>query len=223
MISRTKNTVIGSRNTSMNDANAVAVLQRTKQEDGSYIISLPINTSDEVLTNLQSGETLTDRLIELNNRSMGLLQDLSAIVLCLSPILTEDLNLNHIYRENFKSDNNLLITNGVFEPGSISGNEISYQLKQGIRTFKKPILVSAKDIKSLKPADARNVSVQVTVNFEDSQPLWIDCTEEYLLGSDVNIPIEYDKEDGKPWSINFRFNMRSTEAVVISDLIISHI
>ena len=223
MKSQFKNTVVGSRRTSMEDANAVAVLQRTKQEDGSYIISLPVNTSDEVLTNLQSGETLTDRLIELNNRSMGLLQDLSTIVLCLSPVLTEDLNLNHIYRENFKTDKNLVVTNGTFEPGSISGNQVGYHLKQGIRTYKKPILVSVKDIKTPNLVSTNNVSVQVTANFEDEQPLWIDCTEEYLAGMDVNIPIDYVKEEGKPWSINFKFNMKSEETIIISDLIISHI
>lgn len=222
MITKTKNTVIGSRTVSADDANAVAVLQRTKQADGSYIISLPINTTDEVITNLQSGETLTDRLIELNARSMGLLQDLSTIILYLSPVLTEDLNLNHIYRENFKTDDRLLISSGTFEPGSISGNEIDYQLKRGILSSKKPILVSIKDIKSSE-LNTDNVNVYITANYEDTNPLWIECTEEYLLGTDVTIPIAYEKEEGKPWSVNIRFQIVNNESVSISDLVIAHI
>lgn len=222
MQTQIKNTVIGSRNVPMSDANAVAVLQRTKQEDGSYIISLPVNTSDEVLTNLQSGETLTDRLIELNNRSMGLLQDLSTIILCLSPVLTEDLSLNHIYRENFKTTNKLSITDGNFEPGSISGTEIQYSLKHGIKTFKKPVLVSIKDIKSLE-LNEENVNVYLTVNHDDTNPLWIECTEEYLSGNDITVPLDCEKEQGKPWSINVRFHINNNESVSISDLVIAHI
>lgn len=224
MIAKAKNTVIGSRNVHAVDANAVAVLQRTKQDDGSYIISLPINTSDEVITNLQSGETLTDRLINLNNRSMGILQDMSTLVLRLSHILGSDLTLNNIYREDFATDNHIILQEGVFAPGSISnnGSGISFQLKEGIVTPIKPILVTIQDIKTII-ASEDNVVVTITANALDSEPTWFDCTENYVSGRDITIPIDYNKEPEVPWCINVKFQFIYEGELSISDLVIAHI
>lgn len=220
----TRNTVIGTRNVPSVDANAVATLQRTKQKDGNYIITLPINTSDEVITNFQTGETLTDRLIHLNNRSMGILQDLSTLVLRLSHILGSDLTLNNIYREDFATDENILVQEGVFNPGSISnnGSGITFQLKRGIVSSLKPILVTIKDIKSII-ATLDNVVVTMTVNALDTDPLWFDCTEQYINGTDITIPIEYQKEADTPWCINVKFQFIDEGEMSISDLVIAHI
>ncbi len=228
MIINSKNTVVGSRNVPAGDlsANAVAVLSQTKQQDGTYIITLPINTSDEVMTNLQTGETLTDRLISLNNRSMGLLRDLSTLVLNLSATLGSNLStMNHIYREDFATQDNLLIQNGKFSSGAITGDGvlgIKFQLNQGIVCNQKPILVGIHDIKTLN-IDTENINVYVTANALDTEPFWFNCTDDYINGFDINIPVDYKKEQGKPWCINVKFQFNGTEEMSISDLVIAHI
>lgn len=215
------NITLGKKSTSEN-ANAVSVLQRTRQQNGEYIITLPINTSDEVVTNLQTGETLTDRLIDVNNYSMGIIEDLSTILLKMSVLLNGDLQLNHFYRNDFKNEDDLVVTTGDFVTGSLSGEIIEYQLLKGIVTAKKPVMISIKDIKSLD-VTVDDVQVLLTVNAKDDDPLWMDCTYEYLNKQSITVPYEIDKDAEKPWCINVKFIFNCEESITISDLIISHI
>ena len=215
------NAMVG-RQATQSNANAVSILQRTKQPNGEYIITLPINTSDEVLVNIQTGETLTDRLIQINNYTMGIIEDLSSVILKISAVLNDDLQLNYMYRDSFKTDEKLLITSGDFVSGSLSGNTIEYELQKAIISSRKPVMISIKDIKS-KDVESDEVQVLLTVNADDDEPYWIDCTEQYLNNQAITVPNIIDKDNKKPWSINVKFIFNCIESISISDLIISHI
>lgn len=215
------NAMVG-RQATQSNANAVSILQRTKQPNGEYIITLPINTSDEVLVNIQTGETLTDRLIQINNYTMGIIEDLSSVILKVSAVLNDDLQLNYMYRDSFKSDEKLLITTGDFVPGSLSGDIIEYQLQKSIISGRKPVMISIKDIKT-KDVKPEEVQVLVTVNANDDEPSWLDCTEQYLNNQAITVPNVIDKDNKKPWAINVKFIFNCMEPISISDLIISHI
>lgn len=216
------NAMVGKQST-QNNANAVSILQRTKQPNGDYIITLPINTSDEVIVDIQTSESLTDRLIHLNNYAMGIIEDLSTILLKMSAVLNDDLHLNYMYRDNFKSDEKLLINTGDFVSGSLNGEIIDYQLQDSIISYRKPVMISIKDIKS-KIVTPEEVQVSYTVNYNDEEPTWIDCTEEYLNNQAITVPSVIEtKENNKPWSINVKFIFNCIESITISDLIISHI
>ena len=45
----------------------VSTLSKVKQEDGSYVTYLPINTAKEVYIDMSTKETLEDKLTELEN------------------------------------------------------------------------------------------------------------------------------------------------------------
>lgn len=206
-----------------NDLSAVSVLQRTKQDDGSYIITLPVNTSEEVYTDVNTGEILSDRLIDIKNTESTLLDDMTELLLKLSPMVSGSLQLNHIYKEDFRSMDNIELLSGEFAPGSIQGERLSFQLKNGIHRTTQPKKIKVKDVKNIE-ANASNVSVYITVNFEDINVYWMDCTEAYLNKQDIDIPYLEEKEDNRPWSVNVKFVFKSnTIPVSVSDLIIAHI
>ena len=46
----------------MIEEKAISVLQRVKQEDGTYVIYLPITTTKEVIANEETGESMADIL-----------------------------------------------------------------------------------------------------------------------------------------------------------------
>lgn len=202
---------------------AISVLQRTKQTDGSYVITLPVNTSEEVYTDMSSGEVLADRLENIIKIESAMLDDMTTIILNLSSLVTGQLKLNHIYRDDFKSVDGISLTLGEHEQGSISGHKISYQLASGISRSTKPNKIIIKDVKSREVTEDE-VSVYVSINFEDLNVYWIDCTNEYLNKQAITIPRLDGKEDDKPWSINVKFVFNCEETPIsISDLIIAHV
>lgn len=206
-----------------NNNAAVSVLQRTKQADGSYIITLPINTSDEVYTNIDEGEVLSDRLLSIKNTESSMLDDMATLLLKMSPLVTGNLNLNHIFKDDFKTVNNISVTTGNHEPGALSGERIVYQLANGIKRDTRPRKITIKDIKNREVVEGE-VSVYVSVNFEDINVYWIDCTQEYLQQKAINIPYLDGKEADKPWNINVKFTFNCPDnAVTISDLVIAHV
>lgn len=206
-----------------NDGAAVSVLQHTKQNDGSYIVTLPINTSEEVFTDMDTGEVLADRLQTIINTESGILNDMVTMLLKISPLVTGKLELNHIYKDDFKTSDNLNITLGNYESGTLSGERITYQLASGINRTTSPRQITIQDIKSRELQEGE-VSVYVSVNFGDLNVYWIDCTREYLSKKAINIPYLEDKEKGKPWCINVKFVFNCEDnPVSISDLVIAHI
>lgn len=206
-----------------NDLSAVSVLQRTKQDDGSYIITLPVNTSEEVYTDMNTGEILADRLIDIKNTESTLLDDMTEVLLKLSPLVSGTLQLNHIYKEDFRTADNINLLNGKFIEGCVQGERLSFQLAKGLTRFTQPKKIKIKDIKNIN-ATSSNVSVYITVNFEDLNVYWMDCTEAYLNKQTIDIPHLQEKESNKPWSVNVKFVFKSDDVPVsVSDLIIAHI
>ena len=45
----------------------VSTLHKVKQEDGTYVTYFPINTAKEVYVNMETKETLDDKLNDLEN------------------------------------------------------------------------------------------------------------------------------------------------------------
>lgn len=206
-----------------NNLAAVSVVQRTKQEDGSYIITLPVNTSEEVYTDMNTGENLYDRLNIIKDTESTLLEDMANLLLKISPLVTGKLELNHIYKDDFKTIDNINKLSGEFEQGSIHGARLSYQLKKGIQRETQPKKITIKDVKN-REVNSSEVSVYVTVNFEDLNVYWMDCTDAYINKEAIDIPYLGEKDKGKPWSINVKFVFKCDEdPVSVSDLIIAHI
>jgi hypothetical protein len=107
----------------MADSVTVSTLQRVKISDGSYAIVLPINTTDEVLVDVQNNVNLTSALNTINvtitNNKDTVMDDLITIMTQLSSFITKPLDLNHISIRDMSSSNNINLTSGLFIPGKI--------------------------------------------------------------------------------------------------------
>lgn len=199
-----------------------SILQHVKDANGEYFIQLSYNTLDEVLESLESGKTLRQINSEINDKQEGLLDDLSTVVYNLAGLLDNRLELNHIYRENFKDESNLSITSGTFEQGSIkaANNEsIDFQLKQSKELRLQPEKFKLSHM--IKYTGNPNLSCQITFNALDTTPVWFDVNEALLSSSFFDIP-EISKEEGKPYALNIRIQglCDNSSTIEISDLMV---
>ncbi len=115
----------------MEPIKVVSVLQRVKNENNEYVVTLNYNTVDEVLDSLESGKTLRQINTEIRDTQEGLLDDLATVIYNLAGLLDSKLELNQIYRENFRNLDNIKLTAGQFEQGSVkclNGQSVHFSL-----------------------------------------------------------------------------------------------
>lgn len=202
-----------------------SVLQRVKDSNGNYVVTLPVNTVEEVYVNLESGETLADLLGlvvgEMNDNKATIVEDLASVLAALTGILDLNLSLNHIYRENFKTAKNLDIKSGNFESGCIRAENNE---KIDI-SFKDPYIITNTPEKFkfshvLKYVGAPELTCQITFNAKDSVPKWFDCGTVFASGTYATVPKIENKEPDIPYAINIRLTGTCNEAstLEISDI-----
>lgn len=206
----------------MEPIKVVSVLQHVKNEDNEYVVTLNYNTVDEVLESLESGKTLRQINTELKDTQEGLLDDLATVIHSLAGLLDNRLDLNQIYRENFKDLNNINLTAGQFEQGCIkclSSQSIDFSLKnpKELRCEPKKFKLSH----MIKFAGNPRVTVDITFNALDAEPLWFNANEAILNGSFFEIP-DIAKDEGKPYAMNIRFHgiCDNASTIEISDLMV---
>lgn len=208
----------------------ISTLQRVKDVDGSYIITLPINTIEDVYVNLDTGETLVDLMNfvvgGVNDNKASIVEDMATVLSKIAGLIDDNLSLNHIHRENFKTDSNLIVTQGTFESGSVrAGNNQSYDFK-----FKNPVELKSKPEKFklqhvIKYVGSPTLSCEITFNAKDSSPQWFDCAS--VLASNIYalVPAITNKEQGVPYAINIRLygNCDTSSTFEASDLTIINV
>lgn len=214
----------------MIEEKAISVLQRIKQEDGSYVIYLPINTTKEVIADIETGQTMDEMLQDIihvvQSESFTLLEDFATIVGKLAGLVDENFTANHIYRDNMKTSDGITISNGIFTPGSVSSNSdglLSFTLANPLVLEEKPLRFQFKDIKNVTGGFTTNI--RVTFNALDSAPTWIDITNYYK--NDTFYPVgNIDKDPNRNWAINIsvQATRASSEGTMeITDLMLLHI
>lgn len=202
-----------------------AVLQRVKDSKGNYVVTLPVNTVEEVYVNLETGETLSDLLGlvvgEMNDNKATIVEDLASVLAALTGILDLNLSLNHIYRENFKNDNNLNILSGNFESGCIRA-ENNQKVDM---SFKNPYTIANTPEKFkfshvMKYIGSPELTCQITFNALDSSPKWFDCGAVFASGSYATVPKIENKEKDIPFAINIKLTgtCNETSTLEISDI-----
>lgn len=182
-----------------------SVLQRVKDENGDYIITLNYNTMDEVLESLETGRTLRQVNAEINDKQEGLLDDLATVIYNLAGLIDTKINLNQIYRENFKDQKNLSITSGQFEQGCVkclSGENLMFSLKQPKELKFKPEKFKLRHI--IKYTGTLNLKVDITFNALDNNPTWFNANNAITTDKFFEIS-EFEKEEGKPYAMNIKF------------------
>lgn len=214
----------------MIEERAISVLQRVKQEDGTYVIYLPVTTTKEVIANTETGESMADILNNIirvvQSESYTLLEDFATVVGKLAGLVDENFTANHIYRDNMKTADGLNINTGLFVPGSVSSTSdgiLSFSLANPIVLDDKPLKFQLKDIKNI--TGNFNTTVRVTFNALDAVPTWIDITDHYNNNLFYSVG-KLEKDPNTDWAINvsIQANRTSAEGIYeVSDLMILHI
>lgn len=214
----------------MIEEKAISILQRIKQEDGSYVIYLPITTTKEVIANEETGESMADILDNVirvvQSESYTLLEDFATIVGKLAGLIDENIITHHVYRDNMKTEDNIRISDGVFTPGTITNNSdgmLTYTLSTPIELEDKPLKFQFKDIKNI--TGDFNYSLSVTFNALDAVPTWIDITNYYKNNLFYSVG-KLEKDPNNKWAMNFLFQASRTGATgsfEVSDFMILHI
>lgn len=210
---------------------AISYLERIKLEDGNYVIKFPITTAKEVILNIETGETVEEIfnnvVRQVEAESYTLLEDFATLVGKVAGLVDDNINANHIFRDNMKTDDLITVIYGRFQPGSVSNgsvDKLSYTMKNPIIVKDKPIKMQLKDIKNVN--GTFNYSVKMTFNALDTNPTWLDCTDAYKNGDFVSLTKSYEKEDGKDWALNFIFEADRTSdtgTIEVVDYMLLHI
>lgn len=210
---------------------AISYLEHIKLEDGSYVIKFPITTAKEVILNIETGETVeqvfNNVVRQVEAESYTLLEDFATLVGKIAGLVDDNINSNHIFRDNMKTDDLITVLFGRFQPGSVSNGtdaKLSYTMKQPLVLKDKPIKMQLKDIVNVS-GDFK-YDVKMTFNALDTNPTWLDCTEAYKNQEFVNLTEAYQKEDGKDWAINFIFTAErtgTTGTIEVVDYMLLHL
>lgn len=199
-----------------------SVLQRIKDENGDYIITLNYNTMDEVLESLETGRTLRQINTEINDKQEGLLDDLATIIYNLAGLLDNKMDLNQIYRENFKDQSNINLISGQYEDGCVKGSNnqsLVFSLNEPKELKFKPEKVKLRHI--IKYKGVLNLNVDITFNALDTQPTWFNINEAVTTDKFLKIP-DFNKEEDKAYAMNIKFNgtCDGSSSIEISDIMV---
>lgn len=170
----------------------------------------------------KDGSTITQNNIIINTKQEGLVDDLATVVSKLSGIIDDRLELNQLYRENFKTDEKLNILIGNFNQGyieSIENQGIDFQLKSPYKLSLKPEKFKLKHL--IEFVGLPSLNCTITFNALDSTPYWFNINDAVLDASFFKIP-EFEKEEDVPYALNIRFKgtCNSTSSLKVSDLMV---
>jgi hypothetical protein len=212
---------------------AVSYLERVKLDDGTYVIKLPITSANEVIYNLETGETIhqifNDAIRAVQAESYTLLEDFATLVGKIAGLVDDNINGHHIYRDNMKTNELINVTAGRFVPGSVGNggeSKLCFELKKPIVLDHKPIKVQFKDMKHV--VGDFNINIKITFNALDDEPIWVDYTDYYNEEKFLSLTVDYmaKKQAGVNWAINFKFEAeRVTDIgnIEVVDFIILHL
>lgn len=103
--------------------NTYASFIKHKQEDGSYVVIYPINTSDEVYVDINTKLTLTSKIntmdATISENKESIVEDIITILSSLSPMFPKPVLLNHLYVDDFGSKTKIAVNKGISIPGKI--------------------------------------------------------------------------------------------------------
>lgn len=186
----------------------------------------PDNWGNVAFTELfKDGTLITQNNIVINSKQEGLLDDLAALVYNLAGLLDNVLDMNHIYRENFKTNERIEITNGNYEQGCLKSNNVGidfelkepYELKLQPNKFKIKHMIEITGLPSL--------NCDITFNALDTNPYWFSANDAILNASFIEIPEDFEKEKDVPYALNIKIYgvCDSTSSIKVSDLMVMFI
>lgn len=206
------------------------LLRVRTDKNGEYTLVLPNNTIEDVFVSLKSKvtlkEVLKDMVEDIDDARLTLTEDLAAVVNSLAGLIDTRLPLNHIYRENFKTKDNVSITHGTYTGGGIKASQeqnMDFKLKNPIELKKIP--EKFKITQMSKYVGSPQLTFLITFNAKDSQPQWFDCTASVTSGLFTVVPEIPNKEAEKPYALDFRVrcNCNDSSTFEIIDFMVLHV
>jgi hypothetical protein len=231
------NTIFGGRLPDFYDENKVYnkgdfVL---KQEDDN--ISILVATKDNItgpfnedyfsnpsFKNLfKDSSLLLQNNTTFNNVKEAISDDLCSLVHNLAGLIDTRLVLNTIYRENFKTIDNILIVKGIHEPGSIQSflDGLEFKLKKIIELKTEPTKFKLQHYIELQ--GTATLGCSITFNALDKEPYWFNANDALLSDGFFEIPInDFEKEKNVPYAMDIKIygEIPKNSFIKISDLMV---
>ena len=164
---------------------------------------------------------LTQSSAVIRNIQEGMADDLATLVYNLAGLLDNDMDFNQIFRENFKNDDNLNITNGIYDIGYLVSDEdgLDFTLFEAKGMSIQPKKFKLKHYMEI--VGTVGIECELTFNGLDNEPFWFNANEAIINGSFFEIP-EFDKQEEIPYALNFRIKCScdSSSSIKISDFMV---
>lgn len=165
--------------------------------------------------------TQNNTIIQTKQEAMS--DDIATLLYELAGLVDNRLNLNVLYRENFKTSDYLDITTGMHVPGCIyalPGSGIDFSIKP-VQLKIEPVKFRIKHYIEL--SGLSTIGCNITFNALDKDPYWFNANDAILSGDFFDIPFdEFEKEAGVPYALDLRIhgNCAIGASLCISDLMV---
>ena len=156
----------------------------------------------------------------IKNAQEGMANDLATLVYNLAGLLDDNMEFSQIYRENFKTMDNVNLINGDFEMGYIeSNNTLEFTLINPKILEFNPEKFKLKHFIELVGTVA--FDCELSFNAMDSNPYWFNINDAILDSSFFEIP-DFVKEEGIPYALNMKIKCtcENNSNIKISDLMV---
>jgi hypothetical protein len=180
---------------------------------------------DIVFTDLFKDSTiLTQNDATLQTKQQAVANDISTLLFELAGIVDNRLELNTMYRENFRNADFINIINGLHVPGhlqSIPGNGLDFELKEPVILKINPTSFKIKHI--IEMMGVPTLGCNITFNALDSEPYWFSANEAMLSADFFEIPLDkFIKEEDKPFALNIKIfgSCDENSSLKVSDLMV---
>lgn len=166
---------------------------------------------------------LTQNSVYVKTRQECLADDLATVIFNLAGLIDRPMELNNIYRENFRTFERLNVNIGVHEPGcleSVKDSGLDFKLLEPFELKVQPEKFKLKHI--IEITGLPQLGCEITFNALDTNPYWFSANDAILSEGFFEIPEEFEKEANIPYAMNIRVfgNCDGNEVIRISDLMV---
>lgn len=181
---------------------------------------------DEIIfTDLfKDSSILTQNDVTIQNKQQAIADDVATLLHELAGLVDNRLELNTLFRENFKNSDKLNIKNGLHVPGSlqaIPGSGIEFELSEPIVLKINPSSFKLKHM--IEMSGLPTLGCSITFNALDAEPYWFNANDSILSADFFKIPLDaFVKEEDVPYAMNIKIfgDCDSSSSLKISDLMV---
>lgn len=206
------------------------------QQDGIYkVVTItkdavtgtwnPDNAQEIVFTEMfKDSSILLQNNTQIHSKQEAVSDDIATLLYELAGLVDNNLSLNTLYRENFRTSEHIKIVAGMHVPGSIQalpGHGIEFKLAEPVPLRIEPNTFKIKHF--IKLSGVPTLGCKLTFNALDTKPYWFNVNDALLSSDFMEIPkSEFEKEKDIPYALDIRVigDCPSGSSLVISDFMV---